>query len=106
MVNNLANVLDFGMDPKRSVDTPNFRGPYFGNDPGGVQQMDLEALAEGDFAEKLVEAVIAKGQAIKRLPKAESLYQRGLWVAIQIDHKSGKRIGVSAPVSNGGIAGY
>jgi gamma-glutamyltranspeptidase/glutathione hydrolase len=106
MMNNLINVLDFGMDPKKSVDTPNFRGPYFGNDPGGSRQMDKEALVEGDFPEKLVEAVIAKGQAIKLLSLEESMYQRGYWVAIQIDQKTGKRIGVSPPVSNGGVAGY
>jgi hypothetical protein len=62
--------------------------------------------AEGDFAEKLVEAVIAKGQAIKLLSETESLYQRGFWIAIQIDPKTGKRVAVSPSLSNGCAAGY
>jgi len=105
MMNNLVNVLDFDMDPKSSIDTPNFRGPYFGGD-SGAPQMDKEALAKGDFDEKLVEAVIAKGQAIKLLSETEALYQRSYWIAIQIDPKTGKRVAVSPSLSNGGAAGY
>jgi hypothetical protein len=63
-------------------------------------------LAEGDFAEKLVEAVIAKGQDIKLLSKKESYAQLGYWVAIQIDQKTGKRVGLAPPVGNGCVAGY
>ncbi len=29
-MSNLVNVLDFGMDLKKSIDTPNFMGPFFG----------------------------------------------------------------------------
>jgi gamma-glutamyltranspeptidase/glutathione hydrolase len=76
-MNNLVNVLDFGMDLKKSIDTPNFMGPLRGG-----AQWDKEALAEGDFAENLVEAVIAKGLAIKLLSKKESRAQCGYWVAI------------------------
>src|SRR5262245_11960201 len=106
MMNNLVNVLDFDMDVKASIGTPNFRGPYVGGGPGEVPQLDKEALAEGDFAEKLVEAVIAKGQAIKLLSETESLYQRSYWIAIQIDPKTGKRVAVSPSLSNGCAAGY
>ncbi|HEY9429849.1 MAG TPA: hypothetical protein VI260_00035 [Blastocatellia bacterium] len=48
----------------------------------------------------------AQGQAIKLISKMESLYQRGFWVAIQIDPKTGKRVAVSPQLSNGGAAGY
>jgi len=108
-LNNLVNVLDFDMGPKRSIDTPNFRGPFFGTNPGGgppASQLYKEGLAEGDFAEKLVEAIIAKGQEIKLLSTMEERAQRGFWVAIQIDPKTGKRVGVAPPVSNGCAAGY
>src|SRR5215510_1927980 len=30
-MSNLVNVLDFGMDLKKSIDTPNFMGPFFGS---------------------------------------------------------------------------
>jgi gamma-glutamyltranspeptidase/glutathione hydrolase len=108
-LNNLVNVLDFDMDPKKSIDTPYFRGPFFGMDFSGrppVPQVYKEALAAGDFDEKLVEAVIAKGQEIKLLSKAEAASQSGYWVAIQMDPKKGKRIGVAPPGSNGYVSGY
>jgi gamma-glutamyltranspeptidase/glutathione hydrolase len=100
-INNLVNVLDFGMDLKKSIDTPNFMGPILGGD-----QWDKEALPEGAFAENLVQAVVAKGQAIKLLSKMELLAQRGYWVAIQIDTKTGKRVGVAPLGANGCVAGY
>jgi hypothetical protein len=71
-----------------------------------VQQAHKEALAEGDFAENLIDAVIAKGQDIKLLSKTEAGDQKGYWVAIQIDPKTGKRIGAAPTGLNGCAAGY
>src|SRR5262245_11977194 len=106
-MNNLVNVLDFGMDLKKSIDTPNFRGPYFGSSlGGGVPQLYKEVLAEGEFDENLIKAVVARGQAIKLLPKNQAQGQHGSWTAVQIDPKTGKRIGVVPPVSNGEVIGY
>ncbi len=99
-MNNLVNVLDFGMDLKKSIDTPNFLGPLMGS------ALSVQALAEGDFDENLVQALIAKGQAIKLLSKSESLGQRGHLVAIQIDTRTGKRVGIAPPGINGYVAGY
>jgi len=108
-MSNLVNVLDFGMDLEKSIDTPNFMGPYFGMPLGGgppAPQLYMELLAEGEFDENLVKAVVAKGQAIKFLPKNETLGQIGYWVAIQIDPKTGKLVGVAPPLLNGEVAGY
>jgi gamma-glutamyltranspeptidase / glutathione hydrolase len=108
-ISNLVNVLDFGMDLKKSIDTPNFMGPFFGFPSGvgpPVPQLYMELLAEGEFDENLVKAVVAKGQAIKLLPKNEARGQCGYWVAIQIDPKTGKRVGAVSPLLNGEIAGY
>jgi hypothetical protein len=90
-LNNLVNVLDFGMDLKKSIDTPNFRGPFFGSNIGGgppSPQYYKEALAQGDFDEKIIETVIAKGQAIKFLWKAEAGDQSGYWTAILVDREA------------------
>ena len=108
-MSNLVNVLDFGMDLKKSIDTPNFLGPFYGMSLDGkppAPQMYMELLAEGEFDENLVKAVVAKGQAIKLLPKNQARVQNGYWVAIQIDQKTGKRIGVATPLINGEVSGY
>jgi gamma-glutamyltranspeptidase / glutathione hydrolase len=107
-MSNLVNVLDFAMDLKKSIDTPNFMGPFFGSRFGKgppVLQLYMELLAEGEFDENLVKAVVAKGQAIKILPKDQTRGQCGYWVAIQIDPKTGKRVGVAPPLLNGEVAG-
>jgi gamma-glutamyltranspeptidase / glutathione hydrolase len=108
-MNNLVNVLDFDMDLKKSIDTPNFMGPFFGMSVDGkppVPQLYMELLAEGEFDENLVKAVVAKGQSIKLLPKAQTRSLCGYWVAIQIDPKTGKRVGVAPPLVNGDVVGY
>jgi gamma-glutamyltranspeptidase/glutathione hydrolase len=105
-MSNLVNVLDFDMDLKKSIDTPYFMWPYFGSPlGGGVPQMYMEVLAEGEFDENLVKAVVAKGQAIKLIPKNQT-GGFGSWVAIQIDPKTGKQVGVAPPWSNGDVVGY
>jgi gamma-glutamyltranspeptidase/glutathione hydrolase len=108
-MNNLVNMLDFDMDLKKSIDTPNFLGPFLGMSADGkplAPQMYMELLAEGEFDESLVKAVVVKGQAIKLLPKNQARSQNGYWVAIQIDPKTGKRTGVTTPLLNGEVAGY
>src|SRR5262249_45342436 len=107
-LNNLVNVLDFGMDLKKSIDTPNFMGPFFGLGDGGgpaVPQWEKEVLAEGDFSEKMIEAIKTKGQAVKLLPKLAAT-QRGYWAGIQCAPQTGKRIGAVPFWLNGYAAGY
>jgi gamma-glutamyltranspeptidase / glutathione hydrolase len=99
-MNNVVNVLDFGMDPKKSIDTPNFRGPI------GGSLRDEEGLADGDFAKNIVDAVIAKGQSVKPLSKMEAASHSGYWVAIQIDQKMKKLVGAAPATLNGYVAGY
>jgi hypothetical protein len=94
---------------KKSIDTPNFMGPFFGSPFGKgppVPQLYMELLAGGEFDEKLVKAVVARGQAIKLLPKDQARGQSGSWTAVQIDPKTGKRIGVVPPLNNGEVIGY
>src|SRR5262249_61775526 len=105
----VVNVLDCRMDLEKSIDTSNVMGPFFGMSFDGRQptpQMHMELLAEGAFDENLVKAVVARGQAIKLLPKDQTRGQMGYWVAIQIDPHTGKRFGVAPPLLNGEIAGY
>jgi gamma-glutamyltranspeptidase / glutathione hydrolase len=98
-MSNLVNVLDFSMDPKKSIGTPNFRGPL-------SLSLTNEELVDGDIAKNIVEAVIAKGQPIKLLSKKEAGNYPGYWVAIQIDQKTGKLAGAAPSGFNAYVAGY
>jgi gamma-glutamyltranspeptidase / glutathione hydrolase len=89
-IQNLSNVLDYGMAPKASADTPNFMGPYFGIQLTGpaVPEMEKETLGEGDFSPGIIAEVEALGQKLKVVPKAQNRPQLGYWIGIQVDPQS------------------
>ncbi len=92
---NLLDILDFGMDPKTAIDQPGPRGPFYGM---AQTQPDLgaETVAQGDFPESALNAVRARGQAIKLLPQ---YVQSGSWVGIQIDANTHKLKGAGSRYS-------
>jgi hypothetical protein len=63
-------------------------------------------LVQGDFAENVIEAIKAKGQAVKVLPKSMAWGQRGYLVVIQIDTKTGNRVGAAPSLLNAYVTGY
>ncbi len=86
---NLINVLDFGMDPYIAVNQPNTQGPFRGgiaNAPG-KPEYQKETIGEGDFPQSVIDGVEARGQAVK-LVKYPT--QPGYWIGIQIDPKTHK----------------
>ena len=72
---NLVNVLDFGMDPKTSVDQPTFRG-------ASPREYRKEVVGEGDFSPALLDGLRARGQPVEIVSKYDQL---GFWIGIQID---------------------
>ena len=96
-IRNLINVLDFGMDPKKSVGQPNTRGPFYGmllNKPG-KGEYEKEAISDGEFPPEILDGVRARGQAIKMVGKYD---QPGYWIGIQIDPESRKLGGGTTPL--------
>jgi gamma-glutamyltranspeptidase / glutathione hydrolase len=89
---NLINVLDFGMDPKTAVDQPNTQGPFYGISATGpaAPEFDKEAVGPGDFSDAVLDGVRARGQAIKMVPGSQQI---GYWIGIQIDPATGQRTG-------------
>lgn len=98
---NLINVLDFGMNPKTSVEQPNSRGPFSGG--GGNQDRGNEVVAAGEFSQAVLDGVRAKGQGIKVGAKYD---QAGEWIGIQIDPETHKLIGGVTPLLPGLAEGY
>ena len=72
---NVLNVLEFGMDPQTAVDQPNFRGPHPAN-------YRAEAVGKGDFPPEVLEGVRARGQLVQTVGKYDLL---GYWIGIHID---------------------
>ena len=103
---NLVNILEFGMDPKTSADQPNTEGPYFGLNPNGTSrpEMDQETVAEGEFSQAVLDGVRARGQAIKVVDR--NYGQRGYWIGIQIDKGAHMLAGGVTPFSTGMAEGY
>jgi gamma-glutamyltranspeptidase/glutathione hydrolase len=104
-VQNVLNVLDFGMDPKTSVDQPNTRGPFLGfalNKPG-KGEYEKEAVFEGDFPQAVLDGVRARGQPIKIVSKYD---QPGYWIGIHIDPANRKLSGGTTPLLPALVEGY
>lgn len=97
---NLINVLDFGMDAQTSAEQPNSRGPALGISLTGVPEPEYEkeAFGSGDFSEAVLEGVRARGQATKIVGENS---QAGYWIGIQIDPESHQLVGGVTPKLNG-----
>src|SRR5207244_2105418 len=63
---NLLNVLDFGMDPRTAVEQPNTHGPQIEKTPDGeVLVMNSEELVDGEFPQALLNEVRSRGLGIR-----------------------------------------
>jgi gamma-glutamyltranspeptidase/glutathione hydrolase len=107
-IQNLTNILDFDMQPKKSADTPNFMGPYFGIQLTGPAkpEMEKETVGEGDFSQEIVDGVQLLGQEIMSVPKARNRPQLGYWIGIQVDRNTRKLTGGVTPELNAHAEGY
>ncbi|MCP4218227.1 MAG: hypothetical protein GY765_26565, partial [bacterium] len=70
----VVNVLDFGMDPKASLETP-----YFRSAPIYSAENNMQVVIEGQFSKELIEAVRGMGQPVKVVPVAEQWSYTGAW---------------------------
>jgi len=104
-IENVINVLDFHMDPKTSVDQPNTQGVFLGkaSNKTGKPEYEKEAIAEGAFPRSLLDAVSAKGQAVKIVSEYD---QPGYWVGIQIDPANRKLTGGATSLLPALVEGY
>ncbi len=104
---NVINILDFDMDPKTSVDTPNTLGPYLGNSVTGPGQpnYEQETIADGDFSQSVLDGVRDRGQQIRIVPNSDRS-QTGYWIGIQIDPETRELNGAVTSKLPGMVEGY
>jgi len=101
---NLMNVLDFGMDPKTAVVQPNTQGPYLGKSLTAPPrpEYEIETVSSG-FSETVLDGVRARGQRIRVLPGND---QAGYWIGVQIDYFSHKISGAATSRLPSMVEGY
>src|SRR5262249_502457 len=100
-----VNVLDFGMDPKTSVDQPNTRGPVYGMSLTGKTspEYDNEAVGQGDFPGAVLDGVRGRGQGVKGGGQPD---QVGHWAGIRNDPAAQTLGGGVNSRLNGLVEGY
>jgi gamma-glutamyltranspeptidase/glutathione hydrolase len=88
----LANILDFGMDPKAANDAPELMrletSSYMG-------KQTIVRILEGQFDEAVLKAAESMGISFKKLPVAEKVLSAGFWVGVYIDPETGILKGTS-----------
>jgi gamma-glutamyltranspeptidase / glutathione hydrolase len=104
---NVINVLDFGMDVTTAVASPNTQGPYVGQSitGPGQPQYQMETVSEGAFSAAILDGVRARGQAIKIIAPSDRS-QLGYWVGIQIVPETHKMNGAVTSLIPGMVEGY
>ncbi len=96
----VVNVLEYGMDPKRAVDTPMFRSPL--RVAGGI---GASRVGSGDFDPALLAAIRDRGIPITELPRS-NLEGTGFWVGIERRGRKGKLVGAATELLNGLTLGH
>jgi len=80
----LHNVLDFGMNPKEAIDTPTFLPPM--SAPNSAEPWYYrQAVKKGDFSDVVLRGVEKKGQSILELDLKDSYRGLGYWCGITVD---------------------
>jgi gamma-glutamyltranspeptidase/glutathione hydrolase len=102
---NLFNILDFGMDPETAVKQPNTQGFFVGKigNALGKPEYEKEAIGQDDFSQSVLDGVEARGQAIKLVEKYS---QPGYWIGIQIDRNTHRLKGAGTPLLPTLVEGY
>jgi gamma-glutamyltranspeptidase/glutathione hydrolase len=105
---NIVNILDFGMEPKKSVDTPNFMGPFAGITQNTSRKfnMGLETVWAGDFPDSVVAGVRAKGQEVEIFRKGNPGPAPGYWIGIKLGSGTRRLLGAATPLLNGQALAY
>ena len=90
----LANILDFGMDPQSSVDTPTFVG-------WGAGQVERNT-----FDPTVLDALKKMGLKVEIISPNEGAVSRGYWAGVQSDPLTRRIKGGVSRGLEGGVAGY
>ena len=97
----VVNILDFGMNPKSAVDAPYLFAPDLTS-----ESLSVQPIGEGDFEQRLLDDLVAKGLRIRIIPAQIRGRMIGLWSGIQIDPNTGLLKGAVSRDFTGHAEGY
>jgi gamma-glutamyltranspeptidase/glutathione hydrolase len=103
---NVLNVLEYGMDPKTSVDGSQFLRPVVFTAGDTTQQLGAMLVPENEFPVSLLDSVRALGMKVKAVPAAQAPSSRGGWIGIALDPATGKLRGGVTAMYNGWAMGH
>jgi gamma-glutamyltranspeptidase/glutathione hydrolase len=96
----LINVLDFKMDPKQAVDTPQFWQPDLS------EGVFAQLVPVNEFSDDVLAKVRSLGQAIKVVAPEIHYGSRGYWVGVTIDSLTRRIRAGTSSYFNGYAVGY
>jgi gamma-glutamyltranspeptidase/glutathione hydrolase len=106
----LVNLLDYGMDPRAALYTPQMLRPLVGGSSprvgGDVGSPADQVVADGDFEDALLDQVRAMGLGITEVPAVASSGWRGYWIGIVVDPETGALQGAAPGLVAGWAEGY
>jgi len=100
MLQHTLNILDYGIDPRASLETPKFWGPLWGGD---AQQYLIQALDAGSFRPEILDAVRRMGRPLRELGEEERKKRVSYWAGIAFDPGSGRLAGAVSREFNGAV---
>lgn len=103
---NLTNILDFGLTPKETVQVPKFGGPWRFSEPDEEDEYHKCCVIPGYFPDELLDGVRELGQEIKILEPGERVFCTSAWVGIQFDQETGKLRGARSHGISGLVEGF
>jgi hypothetical protein len=95
MLQNIANILDWSVDPERAITQPHYYGPSYTPDdrhPGSLT-LGRETIREGEFSRSVLDGLQRHGQAINAIPGTYWLTSAGSWIGIHIDSSASRLTG-------------
>jgi gamma-glutamyltranspeptidase/glutathione hydrolase len=104
MLQNLLNVLAYGLSPEQAVEAPVFGSFAWSGDLAGSPDYLAQTVREGAFPEELLAEVRALGQPIE-VDDGRFASSRGYWIGVRLDPETRRLEGAVTPDLNGWAIG-
>lgn len=94
---NMVQVLFFGMDPKESLARPVILPPVWASLGDTRAKRRAQSVSKGEFAAEFLEKVRAMGQPVEELAREQASPLEGYWVGVRFDQAEGRMKAAISP---------